>query len=88
MDYQQMNSQQKEGYVNYLRKNQNYTGELFEITIYYKSGNKHSFLVKNFTMAFGDATWEDIDLFNKPLKLGFDNIEAVYQTGYWEATND
>jgi hypothetical protein len=51
----------------------------FDLTILYKSGNKHTVHgLKTFTLKENGAEWEAVDGNDKILKLGFDAIEAVF----------
>lgn len=51
------------------------------IKINYKSGISHQFWVYEFSMNNQSCSWVAVDQLNKPLIIGFDNIESVYQIG-------
>jgi len=51
----------------------------YDVTILYKSGNKHTVNgLKNFVLKGDGADWETIAGNNKILKLNVDAIEAVF----------
>ena len=54
---------------------------VFKIRIVYKSGYTHDFEVYSFTIGGGTYKWESIDINNRPIELGADEIAAVYQIG-------
>lgn len=53
----------------------------FLIKVNYKSGISHEFWVYKFSMDNYQCTWEAVDQSNKPIIIGYDNIESVYQIG-------
>ena len=54
----------------------------FKIKVLYKSGNSQEFWVYGFSVDGASYTWTSCDDNNKPLIIGVDNIEAIYQTGF------
>lgn len=83
-NYDRMSMTEKDGYVNRIRADYDISDDIFEITILYKSGNHHSFLVTEFEIYDGKCKWTNCDNENKPLKISIEHVEAVFQTGYWK----
>jgi hypothetical protein len=54
---------------------------IFKIRIVYKSGYTHDFEVNNFEVNRGTYTWDAVSEENNPLKLGVDDIAAIWQIG-------
>ena len=54
---------------------------IFTIKVNYKSGISHTFDVTEFSIDGGAWTWTPADERNKPILLGVDNIESVWQIG-------
>ena len=59
----------------------------FKIKILYKSGNSHEFWVYSFEINNNGVSWDHCDDYNRPIKLGLDNIEAIFQVGCDEGLN-
>lgn len=57
---------------------------IFTIKVNYKSGISHTFDVTEFSIAGGAWKWKNVDDQNKPILLGVDNIESVWQVGIKE----
>ena len=54
----------------------------FKIRVLYKSGNSHEFWATQFNISkAGEWTWAAVTQTNNPIKLGVDDVEAVWQTG-------
>lgn len=54
---------------------------VFKLKVQYKSGTVHTFETYSFTISGGTWTWDSVSQENKPLLLGIDNVEAVWQVG-------
>lgn len=54
---------------------------IFRVRIVYKSGYTHDFDCTDFTISGSKVSWESVDYSNKPVKIGFDDIAAVWQVG-------
>ena len=55
--------------------------DIFKVRIVYKSGYTHDFEVYSFTVKGNNYTWESVNVDNKPIVLGADEIAAIYQIG-------
>lgn len=55
---------------------------VFKIRIVYKSGYTHDFECTEFIVEGDGYKWRAIDDRNKPIKLGVDDVAAVWQVGY------
>ena len=55
---------------------------IFTIRIIYKSGYAHDFDVYDFKFGGGNWEWTAVSDTNKPLRLGVDEIAAVWQVGH------
>ena len=56
--------------------------QIFKVRIVYKSGYTHDFWVKNFKYKEDHGyEWESVSIQNRPLRIGADEIAAVYQIG-------
>lgn len=53
--------------------------EIFTIRVVYKSGYHHDFDVYSFEMSEKTVKWESADPIHRPVKIGIDNIESVWQ---------
>lgn len=51
----------------------------FLIRVLYKSGNHMDFWVHSFSIKGSNYSWETVAGEAKPVLLGVDNVEAVYQ---------
>ena len=51
----------------------------YKIRILYKSGYTHDIWVKTFSIDRGTYKWEEVSTKNQILKLGADEIAAVFQ---------
>ena len=57
--------------------------EIFKVRIVYKSGYTHDFECTEFGIKEGVYTWVPYDTKNnRPVKLGTDDIAAVWQIGH------
>lgn len=54
---------------------------VFKLKVQYKSGTVHTFETYSFSIDRGTWSWDSVSQYNKPLLLGIDNIEAVWQVG-------
>jgi hypothetical protein len=56
---------------------------VFKLRIVYKSGYTHTFECVKFKISGNEITWECADSTrNRPIKIGVDDIAAVWQVGY------
>jgi hypothetical protein len=56
---------------------------VYKVRIVYKSGYTHTFECVQFEISGNKITWESADIKrNRPIKIGFDDIAAVWQIGY------
>jgi hypothetical protein len=56
---------------------------VFKVRIVYKSGYTHTFECVQFKISGNEITWECADSArNRPIKIGFDDIAAVWQVGH------
>lgn len=55
--------------------------EIITIRIVYNSGYTHDFDVYSFRIDGNRYQWEEADQYNRPVKMGADNIVAVWQVG-------
>lgn len=53
----------------------------FQVRVVYKSGYSHDFWCNSFTRKGDTYTWDAVDVDNRPLNIGVDDIAAVYQIG-------
>lgn len=51
----------------------------FKVRILYKSGNSHEFWATEFNFSKAEASWKQANPAKRPVMLGVDNIEAVWQ---------
>lgn len=58
---------------------------IFTIKVNYKSGISHTFDVTEFSIEGNSLTWVSVDKQNKPVLLGVENIESVWQVGIKES---
>lgn len=61
---------------------------VYKVKIIYKSGASKEFWVKDFSCVNGTYTWEPLFITDKPVILGVDNIESVWQTDLEVLTDD
>lgn len=54
----------------------------FKIRVVYKSGYYHDLWVWKFEINSERVTWSAVGHVNKPLKIGFNDISAVYQIAH------
>lgn len=60
--------------------------KIYTVRIVYKSGYTHDFEVTEFSIkGRGEYEWVAYDDMNKPVKIGPDDIAAVWQVGVREA---
>lgn len=52
---------------------------IFKIRMRYKSGASEDFWVKSFSYNDGEWSWESLKSGNRPIKMGVDDIESVWQ---------
>lgn len=83
-NWDSLDDSQKALHVSKLKKKNKYEGTVFEVTVLYKGGNQHSFLVTSFSFKGVEYSWSRLDDSNRPLLLGVEDIAAIYQTGCWE----
>jgi hypothetical protein len=58
------------------------TRAIYTVRVVYKSGYVHEFPVYSFEITGGsNYEWESADVNNKPVKLGADDIAAIWQVG-------
>ena len=57
---------------------------IFTIKVNYKSGISHTFDVTKFSIDGGSWSWTPADEQNKPILLGVEHIESVWQVGIKE----
>lgn len=57
---------------------------IFTIKVNYKSGISHMFDVTEFSIEGDSWTWAATDKQNKPVLLGVENVESVWQVGIKE----
>ena len=55
--------------------------EIFKVRVVYKSGYTHDFEVYNFKIKNGTYEWESVDIHNQPIRIGADEIAAIWQVG-------
>ena len=55
---------------------------VFLVRIVYKSGYTHDFECTDFTISGNKVSWESADEKNRPIKIGFNDIAAVWQVGH------
>ena len=55
---------------------------VFKVRIVYKSGYTHDFECTDFEMTESKVTWKSVSERNRPIKIGFDEIAAVWQIGH------
>ena len=55
---------------------------VYKVRIVYKSGYTHTFECTDFEMTNNQITWKSVSERNRPIKIGFDEIAAVWQVGY------
>jgi len=53
--------------------------EQFKIRVLYKSGNSHCFWCSKFNYTTEGVEYQAVSSSDRPLTIGFDNIEAIYQ---------
>jgi hypothetical protein len=58
--------------------------EVFMIEIMYKSGNSKTFLCNGITIHNHEVNWNNIQDATRPIVIGVDHIESVWQVGFWE----
>lgn len=49
------------------------------IEINYKSGTRKRFWVYNFKINGGNFVWETVNMDNRPMMMGVDSVESVWQ---------
>lgn len=54
---------------------------VFRVRIVYKSGYTHDFECTNFTISKNEVKWESVTDSNRPIRIGLDDIAAVWQVG-------
>lgn len=55
---------------------------IFRVRIVYKSGYTHDFECTDFEISNSKVTWQSVSERNRPIKIGLDDIAAVWQVGY------
>jgi hypothetical protein len=55
---------------------------VYKVRVVYKSGYTHDFECTDFEMASNQITWSSASESNRPLKIGVDDIAAVWQIGH------
>lgn len=55
---------------------------IFKVRIVYKSGYTHDFECTDFEISDKIVSWKSVSEHNRPLKIGFDDIAAVWQIGH------
>lgn len=55
---------------------------VFRVRIVYKSGYTHDFECTDFEISRGQVNWASVSERNRPIKIGLDDIAAVWQVGY------
>lgn len=55
---------------------------IFRVRIVYKSGYTHDFECTDFEISNSKVTWQSVSERNRPIKIGVDDIAAVWQIGY------
>lgn len=55
---------------------------IFRVRIVYKSGYTHDFECTDFEISGNKVTWASADEGNRPIKIGLDDIAAVWQIGH------
>lgn len=58
---------------------------VFTIRLLYKSGYVHDFDVYEFSIKDDNFSWKAVHKHNKPVKIGVDDIAAVWQIGVRES---
>ena len=53
----------------------------FKVRVNYKSGISEEFWCYGFTFRSGEVTWTPVDDNKKPIFIGIEPIESVYQVG-------
>lgn len=53
----------------------------FKARIVYKSGYTHDFWSSSFSITGDTYSWDAVEINNRPIKLGVEDIAAVYQVG-------
>lgn len=51
----------------------------FKIRVVYKSGYTHDFWVRSFNTDGASFTWDSVEVNNRPLMIGAEDIAAVWQ---------
>lgn len=60
---------------------------IFKVRVIYKSGAVQDFWAREFSINAGVCTWKPYSDFCKPVRLGFDEVAAVWQMGVkWRLT--
>jgi len=54
----------------------------YQLEVNYKTGIQKRFWVYKFTITHGEWTWISVSDSNKPIVLGVDEVESVWQVGY------
>jgi hypothetical protein len=55
---------------------------IFRVRIVYKNGYTHDFECTDFEISNSQVTWKSANERNRPIKIGLDDIAAVWQVGY------
>lgn len=55
---------------------------VFKVRIVYKSGYTHDFECTDFEISNSQVHWKSVSERNRPIKIGIDDIAAVWQVGY------
>lgn len=55
---------------------------VFRVRIVYKSGYIHDFECTDFEISNNKVSWENAGERNRPIKIGLDDIAAVWQIGH------
>jgi len=55
---------------------------VFRVRIVYKSGYTHDFECTDFEISNNKVSWENANEHNRPIKIGLDDIAAVWQIGH------
>lgn len=55
---------------------------VFKVRIVYKSGYTHDFECTDFEVSNSQVQWKSVSERNRPIKIGVDEIAAVWQVGY------
>lgn len=55
---------------------------VYEVRVVYKSGYTHDFECTDFEMVDKNIIWSSASARNRPLKIGVDDVAAVWQIGH------